>query len=419
MFIMESVLKKWTSVIKSLERKTATNIRQIANQWSWLMLGKIVGAIVALLLASMYAHYLTQEQYGIYKYVLVVFAIVAVFTLQGMQDASQRAIARKHDATFWETFKIRNKFGVLTAVCAFGFGLYYLLQHNYTLGIIFSVSAPFLIFLNTSSHYNSILMGRQLFKQTSINNTLIQICTSITIIGAVFFTSNIYWLVAAFLFSGIFFSLLGFIHTIKKYPLNDTPDPEALSYGKHMSILGIVSIATNQAAPFLLWHFLGPVQLAIYAFALAAVSQMRGIFKLLTTTMAFPKLAKLETHILKASLPKKVLIAHCFTIPTAILLALIIPYLYHLLFPTYLESIIYAQAMTILLGFSPMRLYSTALMTHGSPRAIHTYSITNSVLLLTSMVVLIPFFGIWGVVYANIITQTITNAVVIYLFKRM
>ena len=100
-------------------------------------------------------------------------------------------------------------------------GLYYLIQANYMLGIIFVVSAPFLIFLNTSSHYNAILMGRQLFKQVSINNTLIQICTSVVIIAAVFFTSNIYWLVTAFVLSGIIFSVLGFVHTIKKYPLND------------------------------------------------------------------------------------------------------------------------------------------------------------------------------------------------------
>jgi len=416
---METLLKKWTDTIHYFEKKTATNITKLAGQWSWLMLGRIAGAVVALLLASAYAHYLTQEQYGTYKYILAVFGILAIFTLQGMQDASQRAIARRRDAAFWETFKIRNKFGILTAVSSLGFGIYYLFQSNFTLGIIFCVSAPFLVFLNTSSHYNSILMGRQLFKHISINNTLIQVSTSLVIIGTVFLTSNIYWIVTAFIFSGIFFSLLGFIHAIKNHPLNDTLDPEAMSYGKHMSILGIVNIAANQATPLLLWHFLGPIELAIYAFAMAAVSQISGVFKLLTTTMAFPKLAKLDIKILKGSLPKKVLIAHCITIPVAILLALIIPYLYHLLFPTYLESIIYAQAMIVLLGFSPMRLYSTAIMTHGSPKAIHTYSIISSATHLISMMLLIPLFGIWGVIYANILTQIITNIVIIYLFRRM
>ena len=416
---MSNFIKVLSRVITYLEKKSKTNIRILGAQWSWLMLGKIVGAIVALLLASAYAHYLTQEQYGTYKYILAVFDILAIFTLLGMQDASQRAVARARDASFWETLKIRNKFGILTALGSFGAGAYYLMQQNYELGFIFTLSAPFLIALNTTSHYSSILMGRQLFKQISINNVLIKICTSLTIVSAVFFTSSLYWLIFAFLFSGIFFSLVGFIHTVKKYPLNDTLDPEAIPYGKHMSVLSTISIATNQATPFLLWHFLGPVQLAIYAFALAAVSQMRGIFKLLTTTMAFSKLAKLETHVLKASLPKKVFIAHCITIPIAILGTLIIPYLYHFLFPTYLESIIYAQAMTLLLAFTPMRLYSTALMTHGSPRAIHTYSIANSILLLSGMVIFIPLFGIWGVIYTNIITQFFINILIVYLFKKM
>lgn len=416
---MSEFKKTVSGILSFLEKKSKTNLRKIGQQWSWLMLGKIVGALVALLLASAYANYLTPEQYGTYKYILSVFAIVAVFTLLGMEDASQRSIARGRDAAFWDTLKLRLAFGTLTLLSSLGIGVYYTMHQNYELGLIFILSAPFLIALSTTSHYNSLLMGRQLFKQISINNVIIKICSAVVIIIAVILTSNLYWLIAAFLFSGIVFSFFGFIHTNKKYPLNNIHDPEARSYGKHMSILSIISIATNQAAPFLLWHFLGPVQLAIYAFALAAVSQMRGVFKLLTTTMAFPKLAKLETHILKASLPKKVLIAHCISVPMAILLALIIPYLYYFLFPTYLESIIYAQVMTLLLAFSPMRLYSTALMAHGSPRSIHTYSIINSVSLLGGMVVLIPLFGIWGVIYANIMTQTITNSVVFYLFKKI
>lgn len=408
-----------TGILNKLENITKINIRKTSRQWSWLVFGKFIGAISALLLASAYARYLTQEEYGTYKYILSIFGILAVFTLQGMEDASQRSTARGNDAAFWDTLKVRFKFGTLTALSSIAVGAYYFLQGNNTLGLIFLFSGPFLIALNTVKHYNTLLIGRQLFKQISINNTLIQIAITVTIIVTVVLTQDLFWLVAAFLGSSIAFGLIGFIHTIRHHKMNDVHDPQAMSYGKHMSLLGIVSIATNQATPFLLWHFLGPVQLAVYSFALAASSQFQSLFKLLTTTMAFPKLSKLETKVLKSTLPKKIFIAHFFTIPTAILLALVIPFVYQILFPTYMDSVVYAQAMTLLLAFSPMRMYSTALMTHGSPRAIHSFSVTNSTLFLGSLVFFIPLLGIWGAVIANIVTQFLSNFFVIYLFRKM
>ena len=417
--MMNQIIIQYQRFLSKVEKQTHTNIQKIAKQWSWLVIGKFIGSVSALLLASVYARYLLPEEYGTYKYILAVFSIIGVFTLLGMEDSSQRSIARGLDRAFWDTLKLRIKFGSLTALCSFVIGLYYTLQGDSTLGTIFLAATPFIVALNVVRHYNTILIGRQLFKEISINNTLIQIATAVTIIITVVLTSDLHWLIGAFFFTGIFFSSLGFVHTLKKHKLNNNPDPTAINYGKHMSLLGIVSIATNQAAPLLLWHFLGPSELAIYAFALAAVVQLRGLFKLLTTTMAFPKLSKLKKSVLKTTLPRKILIAHGITIPVACLLALLIPYLYQILFPTYMESVIYAQAMTILLAFSPMRMYSTALMTHGTPKSIHFYSIFTSITSLTSMIILIPIFGIWGVIYATIITQSLCNIVILLLFKRL
>ncbi len=407
------------TLIRWAERKTRLNLRHHLKGWAWLMSGQVVGTLSALLLALGYAHFIPKEVYGTYKYILSVLGILAVFTLPGMGDAASRAIAQGKDGPFWPTFYARLRFGTIGAVISALVGIYYFTLGNSLLGAIFCAVAPFLVFSESFSHYQALLLGRQLFRTYSISGVILQLAASVSIFLVVITTDNIFIIVLAYF--AIFTILRGLLllYVIRKYPLNGLPDTGALRYGGHMSIANILNAGSGQLDIILLWHFLGPIPLAIYAFAQAASDQARKAFKLVTTAMAFPKLASLETQFIKRELPHKILLAHGITIPLAILLAGIVPYVYTLLFPTYTESIPYAQVMMLLLAFSPIRLISTAINAKGSIRDIYLMNVSGSVLQTILLLILIPSFGLWGAILATPLQSLISNILFIRIFRSL
>jgi O-antigen/teichoic acid export membrane protein len=196
-------------------------------------------------------------------------------------------------------------------------------------------------------------------------------------------------------------------------------DDEVLRYGAHFSFLNILGIGSGKLDAILHFHFLGPVSLAIYSFSQAASDQARKIFKIVTSVMAFPKFAALDTARLKKELPHKILVAHLVTIPIALLLVLIIPPFYHLLFPTYVESIPYAQVMAGLLAFSPVRMISTAINAKGSIKDIYAINLTASLMQIILLMLFVPLYGIWGAVLASPVQTFFSNLFFIRVFKRM
>lgn len=407
------------SLLSWLEQKSGLKMRHLINGWAWLFSGQVVGIATAVLLALGYSHFLSKETYGTYKYILSIFGILTVFTLPGMNDAAQRAIAQGKEGVFWKTFRKRLEWATLGGLVCAGIGIYYFLYGNTVLAAVFLAASPFIIFIDAFTQYNSLLMGRQLFRETSLYNAAVQIVASIIIFCAVLFSTNLITLIVAYLGAFVIARGIAFLYVTKRFPTNDIHDDSALPYGTHMSATIIINTSINQLDSILLWHFLGPVGLAVYSFAEAAADQGQKVFKLITTAMAFPKFSAAKKETLKRTLPRKILIAHLVTIPAAIALALVIPFVYTILFPQYVDSIPYAQVMALLLSFTPLRFLSTAINAKASTKAIYGLSIFGSSLQVVLLFISIPMWGIWGAIYATFIQQCITNTLALYFFYKM
>lgn len=416
---MGTLLNRADRLLARAEALLGVRVRHLIHDWAWLFSGQVVGIFTALLLALGYSHFLSKETYGTYKYILSIFAILMVFALPGMSDAAQRAIAQGKEGVFWKTFRKRIEWATVGGVICAGIGFYYFLYGNTLLAAVFLAASPFIIFVDVFTHYNALLMGRQLFRESSYYNTVVQVATAIIIFLAVLFSTNLVTLIVAYLGAFVVARGIALLYVTRKFALNDVHDDTAFSYGAHMSTTNIINISIGQLDSVLLWHFLGPVGLAIYAFAEAAADQGQKVFKLLTTAMAFPKFSAADKEILKLTLPRKILIAHLATIPAALALALIVPFVYTFLFPQYVDSIPYAQVMALFLSFTPLRFLSTAVNAKASTRAIYTLSIFGSTLQVTLLLLMIPLWGIWGAIYATFIQQCITNALALHLFYKM
>lgn len=417
--LKQKLTERCAALLRSAERFTSTDLRRHAKGWVWLMSGQTAGVATALLLAIGYAHFLSKESYGTYKYALSIFNTLGVLAMPGMDTAAQRGVARGKEGIFWHTFKKRIQGGLLAGAISLSIGVYYITHDHTTLAAIFIAAAPFLVFIDSLTHYNSLLMGRQQFKHLTIYGIVLQVVASFIIFATVVLTENALFVVLSYLAGYTAIRALILLHLVRTAPPNKLADKSEIAYGTHMTVINFLGIGSSNLDAILLWHFLGPVPLAVYSFAQAASDQLRKAFKLITTAMAFPRFAAQDKEVLKKTLGRKILLVHLATVPMAILFIFLIPFLYHWVFPAYVDSIPYAQAMVGLLAFSPVRFYSTALSAHASTKALYTLGITQSILQTILYLMMIPLFGIWGVILAVAIQQFISNIVGFRLFHRM
>lgn len=407
------------SLFDRAERLLRTDLHYVLTGGSWLFAGQVVGIIASFLLAIGYAHFLSQESYGTYKFVLSILGMLSLFTLPGMEAGAQKGSAVGKDGVFWDTLKYRFIGGVFAACTSGAIGLYYFLNSNMLLAGIFFSAAPFLVVMDPLSHYNGVLTGKKLFRKISTYGILLQIATSASILLVVILTGDLFFLMLAYLGSAVLFRMFFFWRTIVTVPMNSAKDPDSLAFGGHISVMAILGTISTKLDSLLLWHFLGPIHLAIYAFARGLTDNIQSSFKLVTGAIAFPKLAAQNKELVKDTLLRKIALAHLITIPLTLIVIFTIPIVFRFVFPTYMDSVIYAQALTLLLAFAPLRLVSTAIAALAPAKMIYQTSIASSILNAGFLLVFVPLFGIWGVILALAAQQTIVNALNIYLFKKM
>jgi O-antigen/teichoic acid export membrane protein len=409
----------YTALLRAIEKHMRTDIRYIIRGGFWLFIGQLTGIVSALLLAIVYARYLPKETYGNYKYVISILGILSMFTFPGMETAAQKGLAQGHDGAFWSALKYRMSGGLIAMIAAVGIGTYYYFLGNMIFAGLFFASAPFLIGMDPLAHYSALLTGKKRFRAATVFMVILQLCTAGIILATVIMSGNIFTLIMAYVIGNTICRGALLLLASRLYPTNNIPDDDAIRLGKHMSVTTALGYLTSRLDAILLFHFLGPIALATYSFAQAAANNIQSSFKLITGTLAFPKFAGQDKEVLKKTLLRKVYIAHIITVPLALGAIFFIPFLYHWLFPKYLESIPYAQVMTGLLAFSPLRFISTAITAKASLKTYYTLAGSNPIVSSICLLICVPLWGIWGAIIALAIQQSISNMLGLYLFKRM
>jgi O-antigen/teichoic acid export membrane protein len=154
----------------------------------------------------------------------------------------------------------------------------------------------------------------------------------------------------------------------------------------------------------LIFSHLGAVQLAVYSLSQLPVSNIRSLFKQVAH-LAYPKYAAKTLPEIESTIYHRMAV---FTVPlalTVIIYILLAPYFYETLFPKYTEAILYSQISIISLLFFQKKLIAYAVLATASKKHIYTMSIWASVFKIVLLVILLPLYGIWGAIFAELIAQ--------------
>ena len=402
--------------LRNTQKYTGTDNVYLAKGGFWLILGQVVSTVAAFLLAVAFANLLNPTTYGNYKYVLSLFGMLEIFSLVGMKTAITQAVARGLEGSFYTVFKTKIKFALLGSLVAIGGAGYYWLRGNEILPIPLLISAIFLPLMHASQVYGSFLEGRKLFNFQTKYNIITQITFAAVIITALFLTKNLFWLIAVYLVSHTFLNYFFYLLIKIKFRPNKKEDPQTISYGGHLSLMGVISQTATYIDKILLFTFIGSAQLAIYSFAIMIPEEIQKVIGNIST-LALPKLSPKSREEIKASIMKKSWKLALLVGIIMILYIIIAPYFYKIFFPQYLDAIPYSQIFALSFVSIPMSLLGTVFQAKMMKKELYLIKIAPFIN-IALLVVLIPFYGIWGAIIALIGTQIFKVGLVLFLFKK-
>lgn len=401
-----------------LQRYLKTDILYLIRGGFWSSAAQVISVIAGFLTATAFANFISPETYGSYKYLMSIFGILSITTLGGMNTALIREVAQGRDGSAYAALREKIKWGLLGGLGAIILAWYYLYQGQQNLFWPLMAAGFFIPFMDAFNLFDSVLQGKKLFRLSAKYNSLIKIFATAIIIAVLFWNKKLTLIIIAYFASYTLLRLSALLLIKRKIKENNQVSRAAISYGRHLSFLNVLSTIAGQIDSIMLWHFLNAQSLAVYSFAQLPIRQATAFFKPLQQ-ISIPKLAERDKEELKKSLLKKIGKSMLLLAVPAILLALALPLIYQLLFPQYLASVFYAQIFTLTIILLPERMLSMAMIAHASKKYLYLTNILNPLLRVVLVLILIPLYGIPGAIAAIIAQQIIFVFFDIYFFKKI
>ncbi len=412
-------------LLRKSEKYFKTDMVYLAKGGFWFGLGQAISSLSALALAIAFANLVPPETYGTYKYILSIAGIFAIFTLPGLGTAIMRTSARGGEGVIHTATRTRVLFSLLGTLVAIVGSTYYFLNNNIELAIALLIIAATIPVFDTFTLYLAHLIGKRRFDLHTKYQAITQIVSTVILVITILITHNIAFVLLAYF---VPISIIRFILYVRtSRTIIGKIDPEetkkTLTYGKHLTAISILGIVASNIDKVLFWKFLGPAQLAIYAFAIAVPEQIRGPLKGVGE-LAFPKFAQQNQEEIRQNMPsfwRKFNIFILVLLGISVLYIIMAPFIFKFLFPKYMESVIYSQIFSLGLISAPNSILIRLLESQKKIRVQYILETVYSVTLIVLLVILIPTFGILGGVISIVISRLLimasSIAVVFILFK--
>ncbi len=404
--------------LKWSEKYTHTDMLYLASGGFWGAAAQVSAVVIALTLSVVIARYVPKDAYGTYKYVLSIVSLLSVFSLNNVGGAVMQSVARGFPGAAEDGFKANLRWSFAVFLGAFAIGAYYLLMGNPVLGIgvlIGGCASPIIASYNL---YLPLLNGEKDFMRVAWYGGFVTnfVPAALLVVVALLAPTPIL-LLAAYFFGNLLAAAYAYWRACRRYHRNDAHDPEMLAYGKHLSVMGVISGIAGNIDQVLLFHFGGAIDLAIYNFATALPDQTKGPVKVLDQ-MLQARFARREKHDIRHGMVNKML---WIFIASALFVALyqfLAPYIYLLFFPAYLNAVPYSQVYALGLLSLPFGPASSYLKAKKEIASLYATSITLSVFQILFMLVGVIGWGLWGLVVSIVSFRLLSGAFTFYIYHR-
>jgi O-antigen/teichoic acid export membrane protein len=416
--MLSKIKTKLYNFLRWTEQWTKTDMIYLISGSFWLNISQIISSIASFALAIAFANLIPAETYGTYSYILSFIPILSISALSGMNESIIRSVAKNKEAILFEGLKTKIKWGSIGSVVSIILSLYYYSKGNNQLFLLLLIISSFIPFLSPSSIWIQYLIGKKKYKTLSYYKSIYNIGTTLLIIATIYFTRNIFIIIFSYLIIILSLNVLMFIASVKKNPPNDKTDNDSISYGKHLSFISVIATFSKQADKIIIFHFLGPINLAIYNFAIRPVEQIKKPL-VSVLNLSFPKFSKTNISDLKKSLPKKIALLSLMLLPIILLYILIAPVFYKTIFPQYTDSIFFSQLYALTILLYPRNFIIQVFQAHAIKNILYKINIIFPIIKISLLLLLTKKYGISGVIFSILITEIFRYIFVVYLLKNI
>jgi len=404
---MHSLRNKAYDALRWSEKYVQADMVYIAKNNFWQILGQIATSFISLALTVVFANYLPKETYGLYRYILSIASILGVFTLTGMNQAVNQAVAVGNESALRVSVRYQLKWSVLQFIAFSLLGLYYFSNGNGTLAVslwILSASSPLTAAFNT---YGAYLAGKKEFRLSNVLSIISTATYAGSIMSAVFLNGNVIWLIVAYALSTLGSTSIFYILTLRKFKPPAGEAREALKYGRELTFIDLIAPITSQIDKIILTHFWGATQLAIYSLAMA-VPDKASIFIKNWVNIGMPKFASKTPEEMDRVFYTRIFQGLIIGTICAIGYVALSPYLFKYLLPKYLDALFYSQLLSISFIFAmPNRYIGIMMASQKLSRLIFFSGMTQNVIRILSYATLGILGGLMGLVAAQVLNSLV------------
>src|SRR3989344_4610471 len=348
-----------------LERHLRTDANYLLHGGFWLTVGQVVSIIAGFSLALAFGNLVPKEVFGNYKFVFSLAGLFATISLTAMGSAVTQAVARGYDGALAQGLLTYLWWSIPSVVATGAGAVYYFWNGNIEIGyslLIVAVCAPLLSGFNL---YSSFLQGKKDFRRSTIYGFFLSTVSPLIMVGLILAGArySVPLFIAVYYFSMVALSIYFHFRTVAIYKPTTRADPETLRYGTHLSFINVLGRIAAYVDKVLVFHFLGAAPLAVYI-ALA-------------------------------------------------------PTFFRLLFPQYLDAVLYSQALGLVILSAPGMWMGQTLIAHMRKWELYVVNIINPLFKMGLFVALIPFFGIWGAIAATLGSNVMGVFLSVWVFRRL
>ncbi len=401
-----------------LERFLRTDIRYLARGGFFLTLINISSAVVGFTLTIAFANLIPQETYGTYRYILSAYALLAVFALPGMDNALIRATSRGEDGAYIRTARIKLFTGFLATAVSGIAALWYGTHGNHTLALLFLIAGAAVPLLESMQLYGPFLNGKQRYGLWSVLEIGVQVSSSLALLITIIFSQDIFLITVIYFMAtgaaraGAFFIVLGCVKTSHKNGGNELP-----RYGMHLTFYDIMGRSAATLDSFILWHFLGPKEVALFALATAVPIRIQSLLKI-SGALALPKFTDTDPANIARYLPRKMFFFSLVILALSTLYVFMAKPFFTFFFPSYLPSVPYSQVLVFYTLSAITYPFTSYLIANKLIKSNYLITGISAIVKICTLITCVPLWGIWGAVVSYLASSATTLAVVGFLMFR-